>query len=578
MVVYAVDSINIRTRGPCHQIFSSLTTKYYEIKTLPQAGGTALQDVRHSWDAGGNLSTRLDVLSSETETFNYDFIDRLTGVSGPYTELFTYDETGNMTSMDGDTYTYGEDGAGPHAVTSIGDNIYTYDANGNMTACQEAGGSTSSGPTATVTITATPVQAPVATATVHITATPVQATTTTYTWDVENRLISTSGGASFVYDGDGNRVKSRFIKIIRDFESRDSQKTESSQTILYVNKYYEKNLTTGVVTTNYYLGDRLIATRVGTTLTYVHQDALTGTSVTTNSSGTSTGSIKYFSFGDCRNSSGSLPEQKFTGQRLDGTGLYYYGARYYDPTIGRFISADTIIPSPMNPQSLNRYSYCLNNPLKYTDPTGHDQIITSTGTSVNGQEGYFICDGAGNLLGVAYGLDDLAAKSSALESQSRGVNLPVVKQPDVRTDFQTTIKEIHPQGLLQLPVTNYEISGSASYTQTNSGSQVNLSISAIYHPFSIDWSHNIGFYNPTLNWTDHTGREQTERMTPIVLGPQIVRVDSSNYGWITNSGNIPNPYSCQKMYISLSADVSYDYRENTMKNYLSRNTITINLK
>jgi RHS repeat-associated protein len=63
-------------------------------------------------------------------------------------------------------------------------------------------------------------------------------------------------------------------------------------------------------------------------------------------------------------------DKLFTGQRLDDTGLYYYGARYYDPTIGRFISPDSIVQSPNNPQSLNRYSYCLNNPLRYTDPTG----------------------------------------------------------------------------------------------------------------------------------------------------------------------------------------------------------------
>ena len=61
----------------------------------------------------------------------------------------------------------------------------------------------------------------------------------------------------------------------------------------------------------------------------------------------------------------------FTGQRLDSSGLYYYGARYYDPAIGRFISADTIVQDYNNPQSLNRYTYVLNNPLKYTDPTGH---------------------------------------------------------------------------------------------------------------------------------------------------------------------------------------------------------------
>jgi RHS repeat-associated protein len=79
--------------------------------------------------------------------------------------------------------------------------------------------------------------------------------------------------------------------------------------------------------------------------------------------------VKYPPFGETR--LGSVPTDKlFTGQRLDGTGLYYYNARYYDPTIGRFISADTIIPNPANPQCFNRYSYCLNNPLKYTDPSG----------------------------------------------------------------------------------------------------------------------------------------------------------------------------------------------------------------
>lgn len=53
------------------------------------------------------------------------------------------------------------------------------------------------------------------------------------------------------------------------------------------------------------------------------------------------------------------------------TGLYFYNARYYDPALHRFIQADTIVPDPNDPQTLNRFSYVNNNPIRYTDPTGH---------------------------------------------------------------------------------------------------------------------------------------------------------------------------------------------------------------
>lgn len=80
-------------------------------------------------------------------------------------------------------------------------------------------------------------------------------------------------------------------------------------------------------------------------------------------------------FGSCRNSQGNLATDRlFTGQRLDGTGLYYYGARFYDPTIGRFISADSIVQTLYGPQTLNRYSYVTNNPLRYADPSGHSML------------------------------------------------------------------------------------------------------------------------------------------------------------------------------------------------------------
>jgi hypothetical protein len=104
-----------------------------KILKIPGSGGTpVLQDVKHTWDANANMPQRQDLITSETENFTYDPLDRLMIASGPYSEAFTYNETGNITSKNGDSYTYGENGAGPHAVTKVGLATYTYDANGNM--------------------------------------------------------------------------------------------------------------------------------------------------------------------------------------------------------------------------------------------------------------------------------------------------------------------------------------------------------------------------------------------------------------------------------------------------------------
>ena len=67
-------------------------------------------------------------------------------------------------------------------------------------------------------------------------------------------------------------------------------------------------------------------------------------------------------------------------------GLYYYNARYYAPGLGRFISADTIVPDPTNPQSLNRYTYVLNSPLKFIDPSGHCLITPDGGQDSTDQD------------------------------------------------------------------------------------------------------------------------------------------------------------------------------------------------
>jgi RHS repeat-associated protein len=138
--------------------------------------------------------------------------------------------------------------------------------------------------------------------------------------------------------------------------------------------------------------------------------------------------------------------RRLNGQRLDGTGLVYYHARSYDPGLGRFLSADSVVPGagaltlaphdataqaawgqggggPANPQDLNRYAYGLNNPVRNTDPTGHcvevvsctlegaavGSVVPGAGTAAGAMVGFVI--GAGLMIGagalLAYGATHL---------------------------------------------------------------------------------------------------------------------------------------------------------------------------
>ena len=159
----------------------------------------------------------------------------------------------------------------------------------------------------------------------------------------------------YVYDGDGNRVKS----------------VVNGVTTYYIGSYYEWRVeasgSTGVK--YYYAGSQRVAMRVGTTLSYLFGDHLGSTSITTDASGSLSGELRYLPFGETRYESGQREEAEI--------GLYFYGARWYDSSLARFIQADTIIPEPGSPMAWDRYAYTLNNPVKYTDPSGHF-VISAT--------------------------------------------------------------------------------------------------------------------------------------------------------------------------------------------------------
>jgi RHS repeat-associated protein len=139
----------------------------------------------------------------------------------------------------------------------------------------------------------------------------------------------------------------------------------------------------------YYAGARRVAVRVWTGATgandlyFLHSDHLGSTTVTTDLSQNIVGQQRYFAYGEPRNTSGTLhTDRRFTGQREEtGLGsLYDYNARYYSPLIGRFVSADTLVPGAGEPQAFNRYSYANNSPMVYVDPSGHDACTGVAGT------------------------------------------------------------------------------------------------------------------------------------------------------------------------------------------------------
>ncbi len=83
--------------------------------------------------------------------------------------------------------------------------------------------------------------------------------------------------------------------------------------------------------------------------------------------------MRYTAWGETRFTSGTSPSNyRYTGQRQEVSfGLYFYNARWYDGSLGRFTQADTIIPGGV--QGLDRYAYVSNNPVVYNDPSGHSE-------------------------------------------------------------------------------------------------------------------------------------------------------------------------------------------------------------
>ncbi|MDQ3004857.1 MAG: hypothetical protein M3R47_05670 [Chloroflexota bacterium] len=218
---------------------------------------------------------------------------------------------------------------------------------------------TTSGSTSTPTpaVTNTPTRTPTA----GPSPTPTNTSTPTIAPTATQPPPGTFNNATFVYDGDGRRVKSTF--------------NNNATTTYFVGTHYEVTNpgANQIITKYYYAGSQRIAMRTNGTLNYLLGDHLGSTSLVTDATGHNPIETRYKAWGETRYSSGTAPTKyTYTGQysNVSDFGLMFYNARWYDPSLGRFAQADTIIPQNQGAQAWDRYAYTSNNPIKYIDPSG----------------------------------------------------------------------------------------------------------------------------------------------------------------------------------------------------------------
>ncbi|MEX2962187.1 FG-GAP-like repeat-containing protein [Microbulbifer sp. TYP-18] len=328
---------------------------------------TTVQQMAYGWDILGNLTSRNNQRSGQSESFCYDHLNRLLQVNPDTTSVtgcnpdatstqYRYDSIGNVTHKDGQAYVYGS--SKPHAVTQVGSSSYVYaDNNGNLT-------SDSTG------------------------------RLFNYTTFDKPSLISSASGDSTAFDYGPDRARYKRV---------DTRAGGEVITTLYLGavELIKRSSESTVKWKRYLPGDAVFTYTTNAAneqqnldKRYLLKDHIGSTDVVLDGSGASISGegMSFDPWGQRRDSSWQQIDisalvatdyslldtltdtttRGFTGHEMvDALGIIHMNGRVYDPALGRFLQADPMIDGAMDTQGYNRYSYVKGNPLTLTDPTGY---------------------------------------------------------------------------------------------------------------------------------------------------------------------------------------------------------------
>ncbi len=308
-----------------------VTTRTFDYKTgfVDRIQTGSIQDLIYDYDdATGNLTSREDNIRSLTETFGYDDLNRLTSITfNSNTINIGIDENGNIDSK-GDLGAYEYNTMQPHAVSKITPSV-TYE--------------------------------------------PETQSATYTSFDKLDTLTQVNKNLIITYGHDFNRRKTVFTD------------GSSTKTKIFVPGGYEKiNNETPDDEEYCYIstpaGITAVYDKTNDEMFYVHPDHLGSIHFITDESGTVEQELSFDAWGRQRNATNwgysSFPGLKFERgytfhEHLAEFDLINMNGRVYDPVMARFLSPDPMTQNPGNLQHYNRYAYVLNNPLKYTDPSGY---------------------------------------------------------------------------------------------------------------------------------------------------------------------------------------------------------------